>query len=53
MEQMPISKFIPRLYAVTERVRRTRKSVLITRFGKVVAVLSPVPARLLKGQSTR
>ena len=44
MEQIAISKFKATCRAVLERVRRTRKSVLGTRFGKPVAeVVSPPP----------
>ena len=44
METIAISKFKATCLAVLERVRRTRKAVLITRFGKPVAqVLPPSP----------
>lgn len=46
MEKMAISKFKTQCNAVIERVRRTRKPILITRFGKPVAeVLPPPPVR--------
>ncbi|HEV2245677.1 MAG TPA: type II toxin-antitoxin system prevent-host-death family antitoxin [Terriglobia bacterium] len=38
---MAISKFKPQCNAVIERVRRTRKPILITRFGKPVAEVLP------------
>ncbi len=41
METMAISKFKATCLAVLERVRRTRKPVLITRFGKPVAEVVP------------
>ena len=41
MEEMAISKFKARCLAVLERVRKTRKPVLITRFGKPVAEVVP------------
>jgi len=43
METMAISKFKATCLAVLERVRRTRKPILITRFGKPVAEISPPP----------
>ena len=42
---MAISKFKATCLAVLERVRRTRKGVLITRFGRPIAeVVPPSPA---------
>jgi hypothetical protein len=41
METMAISKFKARCLAVLEGVRRTRKPVLITRFGHPVAEAVP------------
>jgi prevent-host-death family protein len=41
MEEMAISKFKATCLAVLERVRRTRKPVLITRFGSPVAEVVP------------
>jgi prevent-host-death family protein len=41
MEEMAISKFKATCLAVLERVRRTRKPVLITRFGKPIAEVVP------------
>jgi len=43
MEKIAISKFKATCLAVVERVRRTRKPVLITRFGKPVAEVVPPP----------
>lgn len=44
MEEIAISKFKATCLAVLERVRRTRKPVRITRFGKPVAeVIPPKP----------
>ena len=40
---MAISKFKATCLAVLERVRRTRKPILITRFGKPVAEIGPPP----------
>ena len=47
MEEIAISKFKATCLAVLEQVRRTRKPVLVTRFGKPVAEVVPpsVPAR--------
>ena len=44
MEEIQISKFRATCLAVLDRVRRTRKPLLVTRFGKPIAqVLSPPP----------
>ena len=44
MEEMPISRFKATCLAVLERVRRTGRPVLITRFGQPVAeVVPPTP----------
>jgi prevent-host-death family protein len=43
MEQIAISKFKATCLEVLERVRRTRKPILVTRFGKPVAEVSPPP----------
>ena len=43
METMAVSKFKATCLAVLERVRRTRKPVLITRFGTPVAEVVPPP----------
>lgn len=47
MEQMAISKFKARCLAVLERVNKTRKPILVTRFGEPVAEIVPpqAPAR--------
>jgi prevent-host-death family protein len=47
MEQIAISKFKATCLAVLERVRKTKKPVLITRFGNPVAEVTPpsVPSR--------
>lgn len=41
MEEIAISKFKATCLEVLERVRRTRKAVLVTRFGKPVAEVIP------------
>ncbi len=43
MEEIAISKFKAKCLAVLEGVRRTRKPVLVTRFGKPVAEIVPPP----------
>jgi len=42
-EEIAISKFKATCLAVVERVRRTKKPVLITRFGEPVAEIVPPP----------
>ncbi len=44
MERMAISTFKATCLAVLQRVRKTRRSVLITRFGEPVAEVVPPPA---------
>jgi prevent-host-death family protein len=44
MEEIAISKFKATCLEVLERVRRTRRPVLVTRFGKPVAEVSPPSA---------
>jgi len=41
MEEMAISKFKATCLEVLERVRRTRKPILVTRFGEPVAEVTP------------
>ncbi len=43
MEKIAISKFKATFLSVVERVRRTKKPELITRFGKPVAEVVPPP----------
>ncbi len=43
MEKMKISKFKADCLAVLDRVGKTRKPVLVTRFGKPVAQIVPPP----------
>ena len=43
METIAISKFKATCLAVLERVRRTGKPVLVTRFGKPIAEITPPP----------
>jgi len=44
METMPISKFKATCLAVMQRVKRTRRPVMITRYGQPVAEVVP-PSR--------
>ena len=44
MESMAISEFKATCLAVLERVRRTKKPVLITRFGRPLAQVVPASA---------
>jgi prevent-host-death family protein len=44
MEEMAISKFKATCLAVVQRVRRTRKPIMITRFGEPVAEVVPPSA---------
>jgi len=43
MEQIAVSKFKATCLSVMERVRKTRKPVLITRFGVPIAQVMPPP----------
>ena len=50
METMAISKFKAQCLAVLERVRKGGKPILITRFGKPIAEVSPPPAPRKNGE---
>ena len=43
MERIAISKFKATCLGVLERVRRTRRPVLVTKFGKPIAQVVPPP----------
>ena len=43
MQSIAISKFKATCLAVLEQVRKTRKPILVTRFGKPVAQITPPP----------
>ena len=43
MEEIAISKFKATCLAVLEKVRTTRQPVLVTRFGKPIAEVTPAP----------
>ena len=45
MQTIAISKFKATCLAVLEQVRKTRKPILVTRFGKPVAQIAPPPPR--------
>ncbi len=49
METMAISKFKAKCLSVVERVRRNRKPILITRFGKPMAEVIPPRAPRARG----
>jgi prevent-host-death family protein len=49
MEEIAISKFKATCLEVLERVRRTRKPVMVTRFGKPVAEVVAPSAPIRKG----
>ncbi len=46
MEEIAISKFKATCLAVLKRVQRTRKPILVTKFGKPVAEIAPPPPPL-------
>jgi prevent-host-death family protein len=48
MESMPVSKFKATCLAVVQRVKRTGRPVLITRFGQPVAEVVPPRRRASK-----
>ena len=50
MEQIAISKFKATCLEVLERVRRTRKPILVTRFGEPVAEVAPPSISGRKGK---
>lgn len=50
MEEIPISKFKATCLAVLEKVRRTGRPILVTRFGKPVAQIDPPPPPPRPGQ---
>ena len=46
MEEISISEFKAKCLAILERVRKTRKPIRVTRFGKPVAeIMAPSPAK--------
>jgi antitoxin (DNA-binding transcriptional repressor) of toxin-antitoxin stability system len=44
MDHLPVSRFKATCLAVLQRVKRTRRAVIVTRFGKPVAKVVPPPA---------
>ena len=50
MEEIAISKFKATCLEVLERVRRTRKPILVTRFGEPIAEVSPPRVSESKGR---
>jgi prevent-host-death family protein len=49
MEEMSISEFKAKCLAVLEQVRKTRKPIRITRFGKAVAEVVPSSPEKARG----
>jgi prevent-host-death family protein len=49
MESMPVSKFKASCLAVVQRVKRTGRPVLITRFGEPIAEVVPPSRRVGRG----
>lgn len=47
METIPISRFKATCLSILERVRKTRRPVLVTRFGTPVAEITPPSAAVL------
>lgn len=52
MKEIGISKLRVNCYAILEKVRKTRKPIRITRFGKPVAEIVP-PAKDKKGKQDK
>ena len=50
MEEIAISKFKATCLAVLETVRRTRKPILVTRFGRPIAEVTPASIAPRKGR---
>lgn len=50
MDSMPISKFKATCLAVLEKVRRTRRPIRVTRFGRPIAEI--VPPSIVEGERT-
>jgi len=46
MKQIPVSQFKANCSALVEQVRKTRRSIQITRHGKVIAEIRPLPAEI-------
>ena len=44
MREVPISKFKTRCFSLVEQVRKTKKPIRITRYGKPLAEIVPVAA---------
>jgi prevent-host-death family protein len=50
MEEIAISKFKATCLAVLERVRRTRKPIRVTRFGRPIAEVTPASVEPQNGR---
>lgn len=44
MKQIPVSQFKANCSSLVEKVRKTKQSIQITRRGKVIAEIRPVPS---------
>jgi prevent-host-death family protein len=44
MKQIPVSEFKANCSALVEQVRKTKRSIQITRRGKVIAEIVPIPS---------
>jgi len=44
MKQIPVSQFKANCSALVEQVRKTKRSIQLTRRGKVIAEIRPVPS---------
>jgi prevent-host-death family protein len=44
MKQIPVSQFKANCSSLVEQVRKTKRSIQITRRGKVIAEIRPVPS---------
>jgi prevent-host-death family protein len=49
MKEVAISEFKAKCLGMIEEVRKTRKPIRLTRFGKPVAEVGPVPPQKTKG----
>jgi prevent-host-death family protein len=49
MKQIPVSQFKANCSALIEQVRKTKRSIQITRHGKVIAEITPVASEKSRG----
>lgn len=48
MKEVAISEFKAKCLSLLEQVQKTKKPILVTRFGKPIAQISPAPAETAK-----